>query len=121
MRIAEHYYSDPTSCQSATYGEGEDYTVNVTEPGKSAEIVPESHTDMLRIYPNPVHGDILNVESNREIGEIYVYSIRGVLIKVVSAGDVTTYKLNVSNLKTGVYLLKILNNSSVQTQRFVVR
>ncbi len=31
MRIAEHYDSDPTSCQISTFGEGEDYTVNITE------------------------------------------------------------------------------------------
>lgn len=30
MRIVENYSSDPTSCQSGTYGEGEDYSIVIT-------------------------------------------------------------------------------------------
>ena len=35
MRIIEQYNSDPTSCASSTYGETEDYSVNVTSSGCS--------------------------------------------------------------------------------------
>jgi hypothetical protein len=31
MRVAEYFNSNPTSCQNSNYGEGEDYTVNVTD------------------------------------------------------------------------------------------
>ncbi len=33
MRVAEHYSSNPTSCHNSTYGEGEDYSVNITGGG----------------------------------------------------------------------------------------
>jgi hypothetical protein len=35
LRIAEHYYNNPTSCQIGIYGEAEDYTVNIIDGGES--------------------------------------------------------------------------------------
>jgi len=33
MRVAENYNADPTSCQNGSYGEAEDYTINILEGG----------------------------------------------------------------------------------------
>jgi PKD repeat protein len=120
LRIAEHYGNVPTPCQNAIYGEGEDYTVNIIDGGKSAPIISETPVN-LKVYPNPVNGNILNIESSEEITEVFVYGIRGNLFKVVSADRQTHLKMNVENLKPGVYLLKILTAEGVHTERLIVK
>ena len=120
LRIAEHYANNPTSCQNGIYGEAEDYTVNIIDGGKSTEIIPET-AGSLKIYPNPINGDILNIESNEEINEVYVYSIEGVLFKIVTANKQTKLKMNVEDLESGVYLLKIITSGTIQIQRLIVR
>ncbi|HNP32088.1 MAG TPA: zinc-dependent metalloprotease family protein, partial [Flavobacterium sp.] len=58
MRVQMDYNAVPTSsCQSFTYGQVEDYTINITSTARPDE------TNVARIsfnlYPNPVKGDIL--------------------------------------------------------------
>ncbi len=58
MRIAEHYNSDPTSCQTSTYGEGEDYSINivdggsVTPPGCASVVTPANGATDVAITTN---------------------------------------------------------------------
>jgi hypothetical protein len=49
-----------------------------------------------------------------------VYGIRGNLFKVVSADQQTHLKMNVENLKPGVYLLKILTAEGVTVERIII-
>jgi PKD repeat protein len=120
LRIAEHYNNYPTSCLNAQFGEAEDYSVNVIDGGKSAEITSEIPNG-LRIYPNPVNGGFLNIEASEKIKEVYVYSVRGDLAKHISVLDKTKFKMKVGNLDIGVYFLKIIYNGGVYTERLIVK
>ena len=85
--------------------------------------------DGLVIYPNPT-GGTLTVESASPIREITVYDLSGRVVMTVGCGVAVVetccsaslqqpYAINVSSLQNGIYLLKAVTDSGVQTARFV--
>ena len=85
--------------------------------------------DGLVIYPNPT-GGILTLDSSSPIREITVYDLSGRVMMTVGCGVAVVetccsaslqqqYALNVSSLHSGIYLLKAVTDSGVQTARFV--
>jgi hypothetical protein len=68
------------------------------------------YTESPRIYPNPVR-DILYIDfvnHNPESTRIFLYDIMGHLICKVAAMD-NQFELNMSNVKPGIYLLKVVS------------
>ena len=82
----------------------------------------------LVIYPNPT-GGTLTVESASPIREITVYDLSGRVMMTAggngTASVETTHALslrqdiNVSSLPAGIYLLRVVTTSGVETGRFV--
>ena len=69
----------------------------------------------ISIYPNPTTG-LLNIQNQQPINQVTVTDITGkVLI------DIKTQKsiLDVSQLPTGVYILKVIENGTLATARFI--
>ncbi|WP_367183232.1 choice-of-anchor B family protein [uncultured Aquimarina sp.] len=72
----------------------------------------------LKIYPNPVFGQVLELFLNTDQPASYeIISITGQLI---STGNVTK-TIDVSSLNSGVYLLKVFNDNSQITKRLIKR
>lgn len=97
-------------------GEVEDYNVVLAEnPLATSEI--KNSTDGVQIYPNPV-SDILNITkvSNKALYEIY--SVSGQLL---SKGNVRDGKVNVSQLTTGNYIIKISDKMVEANFKFIKR
>ncbi|MDY8137119.1 GEVED domain-containing protein [Aquimarina sp. 2201CG5-10] len=67
---------------------------------------------VLSVFPNPLKGDILNVDTKSN--ETQGYQIFNMLGQIVSKGTFTN-SINVQNLETGVYMLKVNTN----TVRFI--
>jgi len=65
------------------------------------------------VYPNPT-SDILNIQTAESITNVTAYNIAGQ--KVLQAN---TQTINVSNLKTGVYVLKVETTKGTATLKFV--
>lgn len=85
--------------------------VNVTDPTAINNLTGENN---IRIYPNPASDFIkLNVA-----GDVEVYSVNGMLIKSVNDYQ-ALQNINVSDLKVGVYIVKIKYNNSNKTVRFI--
>ncbi len=82
----------------------------------------------LVIYPNPA-GGTLTVESASPIREITVYDLSGRVMMTAggngTAAVETTHALslrqdiNVTSLPAGIYLLRVVTESGVETERFV--
>lgn len=81
----------------------------------SGQINPEKQTyiesinkiqskSIFKIYPNPVHGE-LSIITESTIDKLLLYNSLGQLIK----NSTKRNKLNISNLKNGIYFLKIRN------------
>ncbi|MFN7013981.1 MAG: GEVED domain-containing protein, partial [Bacteroidia bacterium] len=58
MRVSMKYNGVPTSCEAFSYGQVEDYTINVTS---SAKEIDATTPLTFSLYPNPVKGDVLNI------------------------------------------------------------
>ena len=72
----------------------------------------------LVIYPNPA-GGTLTVESASPIREITVYDLSGRVMATMVGTGTARHTVNVSSLHSGIYILKALTDSGVETGRFV--
>ena len=70
----------------------------------------------LNIYPNPVKGNILNVEVNNASPTNYIIS--NVLGQIIMKGDFTD-RIDVSILESGMYLLQVNTETGKLVERFI--
>ncbi|AOW19530.1 leucine-rich repeat domain-containing protein [Urechidicola croceus] len=69
------------------------------------------------VYPNPAN-DILFVSNISDLAKIEIYDLLGK--KVISKENITSQtQLKLTNLKTGVYILKVSINNKVLTQKLI--
>lgn len=72
-----------------------------------------------RIFPNPVH-DLLYLESNKEMNNITIYSLNGVPVEKMTDYCSYTLSINVTRLKPGIYLLRIIfTNGEIVTSTVI--
>ncbi len=120
MRVQMKYGSTSTACETFTYGEVEDYTVNI---GASAvagiasgeAIANESNVFDFQVYPNPVEST-LNVAmfDNRSVS----YKIYNLMGQSLKAGKLNQQELNVSDLSSGLYILEVNDGQKAITKKF---
>ena len=114
MRVSMKYNGIPTSCEAFSYGQVEDYTVNIVSSSKFDEVNPDN-TIAITLYPNPA-SDILNITNVTEKATFRVYNLMG---QVVVAGMIRNGNISVRELSNGNYLLEITDNEIVSTKQFV--
>ncbi|MEO8234979.1 MAG: GEVED domain-containing protein [Flavobacterium sp.] len=113
MRVSMGYNAIPTSCQSFTYGQVEDYTVNITALAKQTQTAGNGIN--INLFPNPT-SSILNVTSVSEKATFRVYNLLG---QTIMNGKISNGSIDVSNINSGNYILEISDNESTFTKRFV--
>ncbi|RTY93887.1 GEVED domain-containing protein [Flavobacterium sp. GT3R68] len=111
MRVSMKYNGIPTACEAFSYGQVEDYTVNITATAKPAE----STIGNIKLFPNPT-SSILNVTSISENATFKVYNLLG---QTILNGKLSNGSIDVSSIKTGNYVLEITDNNIVATKRFI--
>jgi len=127
LRVVMSDNSGTTSCNSYSYGETEDYTLNVTggtartegaavARSGNANALPDRYT----LYPNPAT-EVLSIArpSNADPAQpftVRVFDVRGAEIKGLSLSE---GQLNVAELRSGIYTVSINDGSSTTHQRFV--
>ncbi|MBD3723545.1 MAG: T9SS type A sorting domain-containing protein [Flavobacteriaceae bacterium] len=75
--------------------------------------------DGLKVYPNPVSGNTLYLESTANASkQVQVYDVLG---KQVINTTVNNNSLNVANLNAGVYIVKITEEGKTATRKLVVK
>jgi hypothetical protein len=71
------------------------------------------------IYPNPASNGYVNVTSSTSgVKTISVYDVLG---KQIINTTISSYTLNVSELTSGVYILKIIQNGILSTKKLVIK
>lgn len=78
---------------------------------------PSFEASTLKVYPNPVK-DILNLSHNQNISEVGVFNMLGqqVMAKSINASQ---GQIDMSNLATGNYLIRIASDNIVKTIKVV--
>ena len=90
----------------------EDISDNPDEPGESIEEL----TSSINIYPNPVN-DRLYIEAEVEIEEVVVYDVFGRQQSTVNGQQ--TLSIDVSNLNSGIYFVKINTENGNIVNKFI--
>jgi chitodextrinase len=113
MRVIMRYNATPaTSCGSFTYGQVEDYTVNIT----AARMAEDIEGITFNLFPNPVKGDVLNITNLDSDSNYRIFSVMG---QELGKGRIENETINVANLAVGTYLIEVSNEKGTLTKRFI--
>ncbi len=83
------------------------------EPGESLD----ENESSLNIYPNPVNNRLF-ITANEKIESISIYTITGVMVYNAQC-TMNNTQLDVANLNSGIYFIKINTNNGEIVKRFV--
>lgn len=93
-----------------------------------AEVTPKDPTfsledkflkDHFVVFPNPATNGFVNITSaSQSQKEIFVYDVLG---KLLIKQNLSGTRLNVQNLKAGIYILKIAQDGRTETKKLVIR
>jgi hypothetical protein len=134
MRVQMQYGAYTTnSCTTYTYGEVEDYTVNITGNAQRTAANDEASFDpeiieaaaQFTLFPNPASDKVTVGFMSRSEGNVslQVYNLVGqkVLSSNLTAHEgVNTETINTSALGSGVYIFEVQNSSETQRQQFTI-
>ncbi len=114
MRVSMKYNAIPTACEAFSYGQVEDYTINIVSGAKESETSRNTITD-IKLYPNPT-SSIINVTSVSENATFKVYNLLG---QMIINGKLSNGSINVSNINAGNYVLEITDKETTSVKRFI--
>jgi hypothetical protein len=111
----------------------QDYTIVITRANdvNILDVITESG---VTVYPNPTRGELIIDNGQLTIDNVEVYDISGRLVGTYPCGRPNSAKglkreganaessivINVSSLPKGVYMIKLIENKHISTQKFVV-
>ena len=113
MRVSMKYNGVPTSCEAFSYGQVEDYTINVTS---SAKEIDATTPLTFSLYPNPVKGDVLNISDFEGEASFRIFSAVG---QELGNGKVVNNTINVGDLATGTYMIEVTTANGTNMKRFI--
>lgn len=72
------------------------------------------------VYPNPA-SSVLNINSknNSTFNQVQITDLNGRIIKNINTKEITSTQINISDLKTGVYFLKVASDDGVGTTKII--
>ncbi|RMB58043.1 PKD domain-containing protein [Dokdonia sinensis] len=74
---------------------------------------------IITLYPNPVE-NVLHIKTEAlTMDEVTIYDLRGRVISHQSSLESNLIDIDVTNIKTGVYLVRITSGNSIKVKRFV--
>ena len=124
MRVSLKNNAIPTPCESFTYGQVEDYTINIiaVTTAKTSLLgkdnLDTNGTFELQLYPNPVESvlTISNVDDTNA-----TYRIVNLLGQVVKTGNMNEKEISVSKLEAGMYIFEANDGEKTTSKKFVKR
>ena len=114
MRVSMKYNGTPTSCEAFSFGQVEDYTLNIVAVAKGTLAANENNAIVL--YPNPLKGDFLNITGAENNAAFKIMNILG---QEVAIGKISNNTISTTNISSGTYLLQIATDKGTTVKRFV--
>jgi len=116
MRLRLQYYGTPEPTGTTTYGEVEDYSLNVLPiPG----ITEPDNNDVFSLYPNPNEGLFYVTFNTTENVSLTVMNMSGqvVYIKDIASNEHT---IDLSSQASGIYFVKVQTDDNIQVRKVVI-
>jgi hypothetical protein len=77
----------------------------------------EFQVDAIKMYPNPVNGEILNIKTQKDL-QVEIFDVLGK--KVISTNvNENSNVINVSALSNGLYLVKLKSSDGILTKKLI--
>ena len=127
MRVSMKYNANPTSCETFTYGEVEDYTVVIGASTRTAEATKALEAAGMQLYPNPASAEMtisFTVSGEASDVNLQMYDLMGrrVYQRTVSKVSGNHHeKIDVSSLEKGLYHVVISGNNIKETKKVLVQ
>ena len=116
MRVQMKYNAVPTSCEAFSYGQVEDYTVNIVSTARMEDEAASNTTISFKLFPNPVQGDLLNITDVDVDSTFKVFNMMGQEVGKVKIENESIY---VGSLSAGTYLIEVSNAKGSTSKRFI--
>jgi hypothetical protein len=118
MRVSMKYNASPAACETFSFGEVEDYTVNIvtTARGEQEIVLEPVSKESFTLYPNPIKGDLVHIYAETQFTTFKILNLLG---QVIAQGKIENKTVLVSNLASGTYLLEVSNNETSAVKRFI--
>lgn len=126
IRVSMKYNQESGPCETYTYGETEDYTVNIQEEINNDNFIPingKTSTDIsynqnLTIYPNPSATDIsLNLTSKLSGTKVSIIDISGNVL--FASSFMSRMIVDISAFSNGVYIVQVETTTGIEVSRFM--
>jgi subtilisin family serine protease/chitodextrinase len=119
MRVSMKYNGSQTPCESFSYGEVEDYTVNITGAGQNnlTNIDDLNKGFDVELYPNPTDSKLF-VSGIEEKTVIEIFNVSGTVF-IKKQLNKNLNELDISNLQSGVYFVKITCGEQISVQKVI--
>lgn len=114
MRVSMKYNAIPTAYETFSYGQVEDYTVNITSTARTEET--SNNVIAFNLYPNPVNGDVLNISNLDKASDYTIFNMMG---QQVGNGKIENDAIYVGSLTAGTYLIQVSNENGSTAKRFI--
>ncbi|WP_169313466.1 T9SS type A sorting domain-containing protein [Aequorivita sublithincola] len=97
------------------YGSFPDFDYTFRTYSCNTVSVGENDLQDFSFYPNPTNG-LLNLSSAENIENVKIYNVLGQMV-IITRVNATNSQVDISALKTGTYLMKVLVNGEIGTYR----
>lgn len=126
LRVAMKFGGYPTSCETFTFGEVEDYTISIGNINTTLEIKDEidalqltnfDNGIELNVYPNPTES-FLNI--GKDFREKVTYKVVNLMGQTVLSGELNESRsISVKELESGAYIIEVFDNDRSLTSKFI--
>ncbi len=119
MRVSMKYNESQNACEIFSFGEVEDYTVNIisnTARNKYYQNRSKEPTN-ITLYPNPATDYIqVDLTSISDKATYQITTMQGLCLKT---HELSSSKIDISNLRSGTYIITINNGKQLYQKKFV--
>lgn len=74
----------------------------------------------LKLYPNPSVDYFMVQTAKTSAAEINIYNLSGQLVENIKSSDLSTEKINVSNLQKGMYIVEVKQGSELYSSKLLI-
>lgn len=111
-----------TAAPNAAAGNGifDNFVARASATDTLGAISNEMSSATISVYPNPANDIVTISSSDIALNNVEMTDLNGRVVKNLNLGGVSNSEISISDLATGIYLLKINSNNDTITKKLIV-